>query len=292
MADALDFSFAGTEEPQTQLLNHLQGKDMLLVLDSFEHLIEGATLLPEILRRAPEVKIMVTSRERLRLQAEWVLPIGELPFPARFVADEIQEYSAVRLFLDRARRRDARFSVSAENSAAVVQICRLVGGVPLGIELAAASVADLPCAQIAAQIEDSLDFLETSLRDVPRRHRSVRAVFEHSWNLLSAEEQAAFQKLSVFRGGFEMQAAQKVAGTSHRILSALVDKSLVQKGAGDRYQTHELLRQYAAEGLDRTPEEKEECPGPSLRSLYPVPARESKGFARGSAAGRPGSDQG
>lgn len=257
IADALDFSFAGAKEPQTQLLNYLQGKEMLLVLDSFEHLLEGATLLPEILRRAPEVKIVVTSRERLRLQAEWVFQIGELPFPERFVAGEIQKYSAVRLFLDRARRRDARFSVSVGNSAAIVQICRLVGGVPLGIELAAASVADLSCAQIATQIEDNLDFLETSLRDVPQRHRSARAVFEHSWNLLSAEEQAVFQRLSVFRGGFEAQAAQNVAGASPRILSALADKSLVQKGAGDRYQVHELLRQYAAEGLDRTPAEKE-----------------------------------
>jgi predicted ATPase/Tfp pilus assembly protein PilF len=257
IADALDFSFAGAEEPQTQLLNYLQGKEMLLVLDGFEHLLEGATLLSEILKRAPEVKIVVTSRERLRLQAEWVLPVGKLPFPGRFVTNEIQEYSAVRLFLDRARRRDARFTVSEENSAAIVQICRLVGGMPLGIELAAASVADQPCAQIAAQIEGSLDFLKTSFRDVPQRHRSVRAVFEHSWNLLSAEEQAVLQKLSVFRGGFEAQAAREVAGASPRMLTALVDKSLVQGRAGDRYQVHELLRQYAAEGLDGTPGERQ-----------------------------------
>ncbi len=130
---------------------------------------------------------------------------------------------------------------------------------PLGIELAAASVATFPCDQIAAQIERNLDISATAMRDVPERHRSMRAVFEHSWNLLSEEEQRVFRKLTVFRGGFEAQAARKVVGASSWVLSALVDKSPVHETSEERYEVHELLRQCAAEKLRQHPGEKGEA---------------------------------
>jgi predicted ATPase/DNA-binding SARP family transcriptional activator len=258
VADALDFSFAGRKDPKTQLLDHLREKEILLILDNFEHLLEGVRLLLDILRYAPDIKIMVTSRERLNIRAEWVFNVRGLSFPETPVAMEVEGYSAVQLFCELARRVETGFSLLATTTPAVVRICQLVEGMPLGVELAAASIALFSCDQIADQIAHNLDGLATTMRDIPERHRSIRAVFEHSWNLLSEEEQRVFRKLALFRGGFEAQSARAVAGASRQILSALMDKSLVHKTPVDRYEMHELLRQYAAEKLDEHPQEKEE----------------------------------
>lgn len=264
IADALGLSFSGEAAPQTQLLNYLREKEMLLVLDSFEHLLSspqeemtGQDLLLEILKAAPEVKIMVTSRERLNLQAEWVFKVQGLPFPEQLPDEGLENYSAVQLFYRRARRLEREFSLSGPIKPAVGRLCQLVEGMPLGIELAAASVATMTCEQIAAQIEGNLDTLATTMRDVPDHHRSVRAVFEHSWKLLSPFEQHVFQKLSVFQGGFTAQAARQVTQASPEVLSILVDKSLLQSNISGRYEFHELLRQFAAEKLDIHPGEKE-----------------------------------
>jgi predicted ATPase/DNA-binding SARP family transcriptional activator len=264
IADALGLSFSGEKDPQTQLLNYLRAKEMLLVLDSFEHLLSspdqerrGENLLLDILKVAPEVKIMVTSRERLNLQAEWVFEVRGLAFPKKILNEEIENYSAIQLFFRRARRVEREFSLSDATKTVVGRICQLVEGLPLGIELAAASVATLSCEQIATQIERNRDTLATTMRDVPARHRSIRAVFEHSWNLLTEDEQRVFRKLTVFRGGFETKAAQSVAEASFRILSALVDKSLIRRTPEERYEIHDLLRQYAAEKLHERPHEKE-----------------------------------
>jgi predicted ATPase/DNA-binding SARP family transcriptional activator/Tfp pilus assembly protein PilF len=258
IADAVGFSFAGREDPKTQLLNYLREKEILLVLDNFEHLLEGVGLLLDILRYAPDIKIVVTSRERLNVRAEWVFNVRVLSFPETHVTKGAEGYSAVQLFCERARRVETGFSLSATTTPAVVRICQLVEGMPLGVELAAASVALFSCDQIAAQIAYSLDSLATTMQDVPERHRSIRAVFEHSWNLLSEEEQRVFRKLALFRGGFEAQSARAVAKASRWILSALVDKSLVRQTPADRYEMHELLKQYAAKKLDEHPQEKEE----------------------------------
>jgi predicted ATPase len=231
---------------------------MLLVLDNFEHLIEGASLLLDILRRAPEIKIVVTSRERLHVQAEWVFDVQGLAFPGERVTGRVEDYSAVQLFCERVRRVDGGFSLSAATTPAAVRVCQLVEGMPLGVELAAASAAVFSCEQIAAQIARNLDSLATTMRDVPERHRSVRAVFEHSWNLLSEDEQRVFRKLAVFRGGFQARAAQEVAGASAWILSALVSKSLVRRTPDDRYEMHELLKQYAAEKLGQHLQERDQ----------------------------------
>ncbi|MEW5956556.1 MAG: tetratricopeptide repeat protein [Chloroflexota bacterium] len=264
MADALGLSFSGEEDPQTQLLNYLREKEMLLVLDSFEHLLpsleretKGQDLLLKILKVAPEVKIIVTSRQRLNLQAEWVFKVRGLAFPKKILTEGIENYSAVQLFFRRARRLEQEFSLSDANKTIVGRICQLVEGMPLGIELAAASVATMTLAQIAAQIEQNLDVLATTMRDVPERHRSVRAVFEYSWHLLTEAEQRVFQKLTVFRGGFTPQAARQVAQASPEILATLLDKSLLRQNVSKRYEIHELLRQFAAKKLDNHPLEKE-----------------------------------
>lgn len=257
IADALGFTFSGEEDPKTQLLNYLREKEMLLVLDNFEHLLGGVHLILDILRHARAVKIMVTSRERLNSQAEWVFHVRGLPFPEEETSDEVEAYSAVRLFLDRARRAEVGFSLSAATTPAVLRICQLVEGMPLGIELAAASTATSSCEEIAAGIEHNLDVLATSMQDVSERHRTVRAALEHSWNLLSRDERPVLRELAVFRGAFGAQAAQEVAESSARTLSSLLRKSLLRRSPDGRYEIHELVRQFAAERLDEHPVEKE-----------------------------------
>ncbi len=257
IADALGFSFSGEQDPKTQLLNYLREKEMLLVLDNFEHLLEGGRLLLDILKHASAIKIVVTSRERLNFQAEWVFHVRGLTFPEEHIAEGVGGYSAVRLFLDRARRVEAGFSLSAATTPAVLRICRLVEGMPLGIELAAASISASSCEQIAAEIEHNLAVLATSMQDVPERHRSIRAAFAHSWNLLSKEERSVLRKLAIFRGAFEAQAAQEVAASSSWTLSSLLNKSLLRISPSGRYEIHELVRQFATEKLDEHPTAKE-----------------------------------
>ena len=158
-------------------------------------------------------------------------------------------FSAVALFAQQARRVSSGYVLAPEDVPAVARLCQLVEGVPLGIELAASWLRVLTCREVVAEIEHGLDFLTTGLQNVPERHRSLRAVFDHSWALLSAAEQEVFQQLAVFRGGFQREAATEVVGVSLPVLAGLVDKSLLRRTAGGRYEVHDMLRQYAAERL-------------------------------------------
>ncbi len=257
---ALGFSFSGQKEEQTQLLDELRGKEMLLVLDNFEHLLDAADLRPSsfvavLLQRAPSVTVLATSRERLNLQGEWVVAVEGLPFPdgERSDTNELESYAAIQLFLQSARRIDSSFVLHIQDRLAVARICRLVGGLPLAIELAAAWAPVLSSGEIAHEIAVNLDFLATHLRDVPQRHRSMRAVFDHSWNLLSQEERELFMRLSVFRGGFRREAAEQAAEASLPLLSSLVAKSFLRRNPLGRYEIHELLRQYTAGKLKDNP---------------------------------------
>jgi predicted ATPase/DNA-binding SARP family transcriptional activator/Tfp pilus assembly protein PilF len=257
MADTLNLPFHGSQDPKEQLLNYLREKELLLVLDNLEHILESSTLLAEILRHAPDMVLLVTSRERLNLQEEWVYEVEGLGYPKDQAAQDLESYSAVELFWQCARRARQHFAPSEAETPYVVRICQLVEGMPLGIELAAAWLPVHTCGEIAGEIERNLDILATSLRNVPERHRSLRATFEHSWNLLSEAEKGLFARLSVFRGGFRREAAAVVAGASPSALSALLDKSLIHRVSSDRYDVHELLRQYAAEKLESDLQEHE-----------------------------------
>lgn len=253
LAEALSFSFYGrTGDDQiqkTQLIDSLRDKDILLVLDNFEHLLEGAELLAQLLEQAAELRMVVTSQERLNILGECVVEIHGLTCPDPGGQD-IEECSAGRLFVDRARRATTGFSLTQETRPHVARICRLVGGMPLGIELASTLVRVLSAAEIVAQLEANLDFLATTLRNVPERHRSLRAVFAYSWQLLSPQERASFARLSIFRGGFSADAAQAVAGASLPLLIALADKSLIQRNDRGRFEVPEVLRAYALEKLE------------------------------------------
>jgi predicted ATPase/class 3 adenylate cyclase len=259
VAEALGFTFYGKEDPKAQLLNYLREKELLLLLDGFEHLLPGTVLITDILNGAPKVKALATSRERLSLLGERTVTITGLKIPEDLSGPDCEDYGAVRLFVETARRTDSGFRVRSEERECIGRICRLVEGLPLGIELAAAWVRVLSCREIVHEIEKNRDFLESTLRDAPERHRSLRAVFESSWEHLKVEEKFAYQRLSVFRGGFTREAAEEVARTTLSLLSALLDKSLLRKGPTGRYEILEILRQYAEEKLDAVSVEKEEA---------------------------------
>lgn len=257
LAHVLGMVLPGQADPQAELVNYLRDKCVLLVLDNFEHLLpaladgdeRALALLTGLLSQTHRVKLLVTSRERLNLQGEWVFEVQGLPVPPPGQAEDFLAYSAVALFLHSARRSQAGFELTAAEQPFVARICELVAGLPLGIELAAAWVRLLSCREIVQEIEHSLDFLTTPARDIPARQRSLRAVFDYSWGLLSAEEQGAMARLALFRGGFERETARTVAGATLPVLLTLLDKSLLRRGDGGRYQVHELVRQYAEEHL-------------------------------------------
>jgi predicted ATPase/DNA-binding SARP family transcriptional activator len=235
-----------------QLLDFLRPKELLLVLDNFEHLQQQATLLSAILTAAPAVKILVTSREMIALQEAWSYSIEGLSVPPAGDGPEVAalDHDAVRLFVQCARRVQPGFSLAAEQTA-VIRICQIVEGMPLAIELAATWLKLLRCDQIAAEIERGLDFLAARYQNIPERHRSMRAVLEHSWRLLGPEERTVAARLSVFRGSFNHEAATAVAGASLPMIALLVEKALLRVRPDGSYQMHELTRQYAGEQVER-----------------------------------------
>ncbi len=249
IAEATYTTFTGNANPKTQLLNSLRDKEALLVLDNFEHLLTGVPLISEILTEAPGIHLMVTSRERLQLQAERLFELSGLACPTTDNGPEADfaDYDSLQLFSERARLTDINFSLTENNLQSVVKICQLLEGMPLGIELAAAWSRAFSCDQILAQIEQNLDFLAAHTRDVPERHRSLRAVFDYVWELLTPDEHLLFVKLSFFRGGFDMEAATAVADVSPWTLLQLVEKSLLRKQENGRYEMLEVLRRFAAQ---------------------------------------------
>ncbi len=238
------------QTPAQQLIEFFSSKRALLVLDNFEHLLDSAPVVVDLLQSAPDLRVLVTSREKLNLSGETVYTLDGLNYPT-LLDEDILGYSAIQLFLQCAYRVRPDFKPDGK-FADIIQICTLVSGLPLAIELAAAWVEVLSPAEIVDEIAASLDFLSSSLRDLPERQRSVRAVFESTWKRLTEEERSAFMKLSVFRGGCTRRAAQSIVAVGLRTLTALADKALVSWSADtERYNIHELLRQYAADALEQ-----------------------------------------
>jgi predicted ATPase/DNA-binding winged helix-turn-helix (wHTH) protein len=259
IAEALGFQFYSGAEPKAQLLAYLKHKGgLLLVLDNFEHVLEAASLVGEILQAAVGLKVLTTSRERLGLSRESVFPLSGMTFPDMDAPRNASDFSGVKLFLESARRvkLDLEFSDAVAQQAA--RICRLVQGLPLGIVLAASWASVLTPAEIGDEIAESFEFLSTDFQDVPARQHSIRAVFDCSYKLLAPEERAVFARLALFRGGFSRAAAEQVAGADLRTLASLMNKSLVTRDAtSGRYRVHELLRQYAESCLRALPGQSE-----------------------------------
>ncbi|NUO02992.1 MAG: hypothetical protein HUU01_20475, partial [Saprospiraceae bacterium] len=245
LAEALHLTIQAGVKPKTELFNYLDEKQLLLVIDNLEHLLAGVGLLSEILMAAPQVKLLATSRERLNLQEEWSYRVQGLSFPKDASPDtNFESYSAMRLFLERACRAEAGFNLSEADLPHVIRLCQLVDGMPLALELAAPWVRSITCREIVQEIERSLDFLTTSLRNTPARHRSIKAVLEQTWQRLPETEKALLCKLSVFQGGCLREAAIQVTGATLTLLSSLVDKALLRRAESGRYELHELIRQF------------------------------------------------
>lgn len=261
IAKAVGFTFAGTDEPKIQLLNFLHEKQMLLLLDNFEHLIDGRGLVTEYLQLAPSLKLLVTSREPLNLQAEWLIRVLGLSYPTISLqnGENPARYSALKLFAERANRLDEHFALTQKSSPHIIRICQIVEGMPLAIELAAAASKWQPIHKIAEQIGHNLDLMQTSLQDMDTRHQSLRGVLDWSYSLLKDVEQTVFRQLSVFVGEWTLEAARDIckgSGIAGDIipstLNNLVDKSLVLRNEinGDfRYHMLEPVQQFGTECL-------------------------------------------
>jgi predicted ATPase/DNA-binding SARP family transcriptional activator len=251
ISEALNFPLATHEDPKVQLFRYLKHRQLLLVMDNFEHLLDTAEILNEVLQAAHEVKILATSREKLNLQGETNLIIDGLEFPKLVDTEAMESFDAISLFIQSAGRARPDFSPTAPELKQISRICQTVGGMPLAIELAAAWLHVLSVSDVVVELEKGFDLLETDKRDAPERHRSIRTVFNQSWLLLDQAEKDVFTKLSIFRGGFTREAAEQVAGATLHHLAGLVNKSFLSHDpSSGRFELHELLRQFAEEQLE------------------------------------------
>jgi predicted ATPase/DNA-binding SARP family transcriptional activator len=259
---ALDLHILGEGgNHRQQLFDRLRSRRMLLLMDNFEHLLRegGGAFAGDLLAAAPQVKILATSRARLNLQAEQVMAVGglEVPtYPALATPEQLAEagtLSAVQLFLQSARRVRPNLNQDPTSLQAIADICRLVQGVPLAIEMAAGWMGMLAPGEILAELQHNLDLLQSTHADMPVRQRSMRAVFDWTWNLLTPTEQEVFQQLAIFRGQFSRQAAQRITGVTLPDLLGLVNKSLLLRIDQGYFELHELLRQFAARRLEAQP---------------------------------------
>ena len=246
----------GQRNVAAQVISHLQDREALIVIDHLDRHPGVLQFLHEFTQQARRVRLLVASSNRLDLPGEWVLPLYGLSAPGTDDPDEVRRTDAVQLFMQAAQRVRGANVVAADQLPHVARICRLVEGMPLGIELAATWVRLLSYREIAQEIEQNYHFLETSSPGAPERHLSLTAAFDHSWSRMSAEERTLFRRLSVFRGGFVREAAEQVAGANLRTLAALMDKCLIQRQLSGRYLTHRLLRQYGEQKLAEQPDEE------------------------------------
>jgi predicted ATPase/class 3 adenylate cyclase len=245
------------------LSDSLRGKSVLLILDNCEHLVEAcADLTTTLLRACPNLRVLATSREALGVAGEttWRVPSLSVPDPQRLPPlDRFTDYEAVRLFIDRAVASESQFVVTSGNAPAVVQVCHRLDGIPLALELAAARVKVLAVEQIAARLDDRFRLLTGGSRTALPRHQTLRAAMDWSYDLLSPKERAVLRRLSVFAGGWTLEAAEAVC-VGNRVkddeildlLTRLVDKSLVSAdvlGEEVRYRMLETIRQYAQDRL-------------------------------------------
>ncbi|HMQ32854.1 MAG TPA: BTAD domain-containing putative transcriptional regulator, partial [Chloroflexaceae bacterium] len=236
--------------PLAELAGALRERESLLVLDNCEQLPETVGVARALLEAAPRLCVLATSRAPLGMEAEALLRLDGLPVP-RAGASDPAAHAGVQLFVRRAAAQAPGWSAGPGELADVARLCRLLDGMPLGIELAAHWAGHYTAAEIAAALEEDASFLAARGRALPERQRSLRAVFAYSWRLLGAEERQALARLAVFRGSFDREAARAVAGVTTHTLAALVDASLVRQVGVGQYSMHELLRQFAADELAR-----------------------------------------
>ena len=256
LLDSLGLSWAG--ETEASLTLGLRSRQLLLVLDGFEGVVEAAALVARLLEAAAGLRVLVTSREALHVTGETLLDLSGLTAPEPGAELEASDFDAVQLFVKRAARIDPDFTPTAKNLAAIADMCRWLGGLPLAIELVATWVRALGCLALRDELRRNADLLTTTLRDVPERHRSLWTVLDYSWERLTPAERSAVSGLTVFRGDFSLEAAVQVAGASLPVLLNLMNRTLVRRWGEGRFRLHELVRQYAAARNDeRTAQDQE-----------------------------------
>ena len=236
-------------DPEVVVFKNLANMNALLIVDNFEHLLDGSTLLLKILRQAPQVKIVVTSQRRLNFQAACLLQLRGLPYPEGDDPVDFHDYAAVKLFISRANRGAPGCQITDDDIPHIIRICKMVDGLPLGIELAAAGLSHFSCENIANELSNNLGILNTTMVDIPERHRSLRAAFNYSWEFLSPRERDTYRRLSIFQGEFSLDAAVATTGAPLQVISSLADKSLIQTTSSGRYSIQPLLRQFVSEKL-------------------------------------------
>lgn len=258
IARALGLRDMGLEPIEERLLRALAGMQTLLVLDNFEQVVAAAPLLTELLRHCSELKLLVTSRIRLRLTAEQEIPVGPLAVPSgRSSRNEgtETETAAVQLFIERAHAVQPDFTLDTSGLSDVAEIVQRLDGLPLAIELAAVRLRALSPASLLAHLEQRLPLLSGGARDVPARQKTMRDAIAWSYDLLSRDEQNLFRCLSVFSGSFSLPAAESISGSAENsilvldTITALIDHSLLRLVGGTRYQLLETVREYAWEQL-------------------------------------------
>ncbi len=253
ITEALRLPLSGGQSPQAQFHNYLRDKEILLVLDNFEHLLRSSHLLVEMLAAAPGLKLLITSRERLNLPFEAVCTVKGLPYPASADAPDFESYEAVLLFIQSGCNVYGGFKLAESDRPWLVRLCRLVEGVPLGLVLAVAWIRSVSLSEIVQELERDMSFSLDEAMVLPERHQSLQVALDWFWKRLSSHEQKILQKLSIFRGGFTLEAAQKVAQASPFFLDGLIAKSFLHFDWQGRYEMHELLRQYATHKLETSP---------------------------------------
>lgn len=239
------------QEPIDQLLAFLRDKMLLLVLDNFEHLQSNATTILKILQAAPRLKILVTSRQRLNVLGEYVFRLQAFSIDQWKTVDQAIEYPAVKLFVDNAQRIRSDFELTQHNLKAVANICSIVGGLPLGLLIASSWISALSPKDIVHNLAESLHLMTTDMKGLSKRHRDISMVFDFTWHLLEDTDRHTFMRLSVFQGGFTLEAAQKVTDATFQVISNLLNFSFIQKDSNhNRFTIHELLRRYGKDKLE------------------------------------------
>lgn len=252
----------GADQPVIETLkNVLRRKTLLLILDNCEHMLDAcAKLVTTLLAHCPNLRILTTSREILNLEGEATYYLPSLSTPEKNASPEIlSEYESIRLFVERAALAQSTFQLTKENVQAIGEICHRVDGIPLAIELTAARVNILNVEEILKQLHDSFALLASDGRMTLPRHQTLQASMNWSWGLLSAAEQVFLCQLSVFAGGWTLEAAQAVCdGDVLSMTDALVKKSLIvvdhRSGRETRYRFHEIVHQYAHQMLVKSDE--------------------------------------
>lgn len=248
---------SGLDENKNELLAYLADKKYLLIFDNFEHLLSGAKFIHELLDRAPKIKILATSRERLPLSSQNVCDLYGMHIADQSESDEFINSDAVALFETVARKSRSTFHIQNSELQHIWSICHLTGGLPLALLLAATWTDTLSLSEIAKEMQESIEFLSTNMSDLPERHRSISAVFDTTWNRIDESQKVVLRRTSVFRSSVSLDTLQAITDSNSKTLRSMVHGSLIQKTDNDRYALHDLLRQYAYTKLEEANEVKQ-----------------------------------